>query len=655
MLELHRDRDAGHHVIHRRHGRRLYHVSLSRPCGRRRWQPRRLFEYRDGDDAGSSGYAGTWGTRHADGDDRQPVSDQSGLGAATDNIGVTGYRVERCAGVSCSNFAQIATPATTSYADATAAASTTYSYRVRAVDAAGNLGAYSNIATATTPAVPDTQAPGAPGTLTATATSPSQINLGWGAATDNVGVTGYRVERCAGAGCTTFTQIATAPGTTYIDVSSSAATTYVYRVRAVDAAGNLGPYSNTASATTPSAGLGLVAAYGFSEGTGTTTLDGTGNGNLGAITGAAWTNLGRFGNALGFTGSHIVTVNDANMLDLTNGMTLEAWVYPTAPPADWSSLVVKEQPGELVYGLYSGMPGNNRPTGWGFVSVATGVYGTSALPTNTWTHLATTFDGTTLRLFVNGVQTATQPLSGNLRVSTGALRIGGNAVWGEYFRGMIDEVRIYNRALDALAIQSDMSTPVDAHGPDTTAPQAPGTLTAFAPLSNRVDLSWGAATDDVGVASYRIERCTGPNCSTFAQVQTTAITTYIDTTVAATTTYVYRVRAVDPAGNLGPYSATASVTTPVVGGGVTQGLSARWRCNLPGCTSPDWVAAAVNWPSSSAYSTNARTGTNSRTVYSDTGELMYPVHGSVGDWLPRDSRVQSGLDHRMEARKQHLA
>ena len=82
------------------------------------------------------------------------------------------------------------------------------------------------------------------------------------------------------------------------------------------------------------------------------------------------------------------------MLDLTNGMTLEAWVYPTTSPADWSSVVLKEQPRELVYGLYSGMAGTDRPTGWGFVSVATAVYGTSALPTNTWTHLAFSFAAT---------------------------------------------------------------------------------------------------------------------------------------------------------------------------------------------------------------------------------------------------------------------
>ena len=52
-----------------------------------------------------------------------------------------------------------------------------------------------------------------PGTLTATAASTTQINLGWAASTDNVGVTGYLVERCQGAGCTTFAQIGTTAGT----------------------------------------------------------------------------------------------------------------------------------------------------------------------------------------------------------------------------------------------------------------------------------------------------------------------------------------------------------------------------------------------------------------------------------------------------------
>jgi hypothetical protein len=99
-------------------------------------------------------------------------------------------------------------------------------------------------------AVPNTQPPTAPGALTAAAASSSQINLLWTAAMGNVAVTGYLVERCQGVACTAFAQIGSVRGTTYSDGGLGANTSYSYRVRATDAAGNIGPYSNVASATT---------------------------------------------------------------------------------------------------------------------------------------------------------------------------------------------------------------------------------------------------------------------------------------------------------------------------------------------------------------------------------------------------------------------
>ena len=75
---------------------------------------------------------------------------------------MTGYRVERCQGAGCANFAQVATPTGAAFSDTGLTAATSYSYRVRATDAAGNLSGYSSVASATTPAAPDTQAPTAP-------------------------------------------------------------------------------------------------------------------------------------------------------------------------------------------------------------------------------------------------------------------------------------------------------------------------------------------------------------------------------------------------------------------------------------------------------------------------------------------------------------
>jgi hypothetical protein len=95
--------------------------------------------------------------------------------------------------------------------------------------------------------------------LMAAATSSTQIALNWTPSTDNVGVTAYYVERCSGASCSSFVQIATTGGaTTYSDSSVVPSTSYSYRIRATDAAGNLSAYSNTALATTSAAAAIVV-------------------------------------------------------------------------------------------------------------------------------------------------------------------------------------------------------------------------------------------------------------------------------------------------------------------------------------------------------------------------------------------------------------
>src|SRR5438874_11176762 len=99
--------------------------------------------------------------------------------------------VERCQGAGCSTFTQIGTPAATTYNDTGLTAGTSYSYRVRATDAAANLSGYSNVASAATT---DTTAPTAPTGLAPTVVSGTQINLSWTASTDNVGVKICRAE-----------------------------------------------------------------------------------------------------------------------------------------------------------------------------------------------------------------------------------------------------------------------------------------------------------------------------------------------------------------------------------------------------------------------------------------------------------------------------
>ena len=94
-----------------------------------------------------------------------------------------------------------------------------------------------------------------------------------------------------------------------------------------------------------------MAAWGFDAGSGTTAADQSGNNNTGTLSNATWSTTGKYGNALSFNGSNAyVSVPDSNSLDLTTGMTIEGWVRP-ASGVDWQTLIVKERPGNLVYGL----------------------------------------------------------------------------------------------------------------------------------------------------------------------------------------------------------------------------------------------------------------------------------------------------------------
>ena len=151
---------------------------------------------------------------------------------------------------------------------------------------------------------------------------------------------------------------------------------------------------------------------------------------------------------------------DANSLDLSTGMTIEAWVQLDTV-SSWRTTILKEKPGGLVYSLYANSS-SSRPQG----EIVTGA-GTDrlagigpALTAGTWTHLAVTYDNAQLRLFRNGVQVVQSAATGAIQASANPLRIGGNAIWGEYTDGRIDEVRIYNRALSAAEITTDMTRPV---------------------------------------------------------------------------------------------------------------------------------------------------------------------------------------------------
>ena len=309
---------------------------------------------------------------------------------------------------------------------------------------------------------------------------------------------------------------------------------------------------------------GLVAAYSFNEGSGTTVTDVSGNHLNGTIVGAAWTTQGKYSGALSFNGiSNYVDLGNPVALQLTGSMTLEAWVKAAANPADDGQIVAKS---DNAGGWQLKTSPDTGPETFGVAISSSATsghvqrYSTTVRSLNTWYHIAGVYDATarTVSTYVNGI------------LDNGVLRGGpaipasqfnqnvnvniGRRTGGFYFNGVIDEVRIYNRGLSAAEIQAYMNTPIGgAAAADTQPPTAPGSLAATAASSSQVNLSWTASTDNVGVAGYRVERCQGAGCSTFTQIATATGTTYGDTGLSASTSYSYRVRATDAAGNLSPY------------------------------------------------------------------------------------------------------
>jgi fibronectin type 3 domain-containing protein len=146
----------------------------------------------------------------------------------------------------------------------------------------------------------------------------------------------------------------------------------------------------------------------------------------------------------------------------------------------------------------------------------------------------------------------------------GVLR-GTDAAWPYSFPW--DTATASNGSHNLVAVASDAAgntatstiVPVNVSNttPDTTPPSAPGNLSANAPTATRVDLTWNASTDNVGVAHYGIFR-------EGAQIDTASGSSYSDTTASPGTTYGYFVRAYDAAGNFSLPSVTVSVTTPAV-------------------------------------------------------------------------------------------
>jgi len=372
------------------------------------------------------------------------------------------------------------------------------------------------------------------------------------------------VERCQGAGCISFAQVGSSTTATFTDTGLTASTSYSYRVRASDTANNLSAYSNTATTTTQSSGIPtptpptnltaiagapgpvVVATQGYINGTSLTShttaaFDSTG-GDLMVMCasshlGVTMTPTDSFGNAW---------ISAAGPTNTTTGDDLRTQVWyarlPTVGPGHTLTISLSVADSLVISVIV--VKGSNTTTPIAAISAIGNDGGTQSL--SVASPNITTATGSNLLIgFAKSAQHTTWTPGTGFTQQAGA---SSNFLDAE--TGLAATPGSYNATFE-VAGSTTWQAVVAAVSPS-----------AAAGTPNQVNLTWTTSTEVGGtISGYLVERCQGPGCTSFAQVGTSATTTFSDTNVTPSTSYSYRVRASDTANNVSAYSnvATASL------------------------------------------------------------------------------------------------
>ncbi|NVN91044.1 MAG: LamG domain-containing protein [Desulfuromonadales bacterium] len=248
--------------------------------------------------------------------------------------------------------------------------------------------------------------------------------------------------------------------------SNSTLTTATLTIGEASAAFNV----TTAAAGDPNAS-GLVAWWKGEN----NSYDSVG-GNHGTVTGSVTYGTGEYGTAFNISaaGDGGIIVPASAGLNPTEAITLSAWVKPASLPNAWPTIVRKIRNGDDVqYSLVLSSSNQLQCDIGSGTAVATGGF----VPLNAWSHVACTYDGTNIRVYVNGVQAATGTGAAALAAGDKALGIGkldGSAI--RNFDGLIDEVKIFSRALTTNEIRflSDQNLNFEADPAGTSGPSISG-------------------------------------------------------------------------------------------------------------------------------------------------------------------------------------
>ena len=238
---------------------------------------------------------------------------------------------------------------------------------------------------------------------------------------------------------------------------------------------------------------GLILDYSFTG----NAVDESGTGNDGNVYNAVLT-ADRFGNqesAYQFGSNRYIQVNSDSTLNLTNKLTMSAWIYLNANSTSWQSIFCKGETSSMN-SPYALLIRNYKIT---FLPNRTEYYSSMSVPTEEWVHVAVVWNGSIIKYYINAVKDDNEDSYTNaLNIFNNDLIIGKDAPGAvEWFNGNLDDMRLYNRTLSDYEI-----TQLYRMGN----PNIPQNV-AINVTNNQINILW----DEVSGATYNIYSSDSPD------------------------------------------------------------------------------------------------------------------------------------------------